>query len=168
MVSSIDVYRNYDVLRGKEDGPPDAAPLREDSPLRSRLYPYRDPEDADPHALNNVYDKILAERAYLSDPTLPGTVLRLPFVYGPGDYQHRLHTYLKRMDDKRPVILFSQEASKLARGPLLRGKRGPRRHAGRRRTTRRQTAFTTWPNRKAIRNTSGPRRSPASPGGRGK
>ncbi len=111
MVSSIDVYRNYDVLRGREDGPPDAAPLREDSPLRSILYPYQTPDDADPASIGNVYDKILAEGAYLSEPELPGTVLRLPFVYGPNDYQHRLHTYLKRMDDKRPAILFSQEAA---------------------------------------------------------
>ena len=35
---------------------------------------------------------------------LPGTVLRLPTVYGPGDYQHRLFEYLKRMDDGRPAI----------------------------------------------------------------
>ena len=29
------------------------------------------------------------EKAALSDPDIEGTVLRLPFVYGPGDYQHR-------------------------------------------------------------------------------
>ncbi|MFM9735660.1 NAD-dependent epimerase/dehydratase family protein, partial [Streptomyces niveiscabiei] len=36
----------------------------------------------------------------------PGTVLRLPMVYGPGDRQHRLWSYLKRMDDRRPAILM--------------------------------------------------------------
>jgi nucleoside-diphosphate-sugar epimerase len=39
---------------------------------------------------------------------LPGTVLRLPTVYGPGDYQHRLFEYLKRMDDGRPAILLGE------------------------------------------------------------
>jgi hypothetical protein len=39
---------------------------------------------------------------------LPGTVLRLPAVYGPGDYQHRLFEYLKRMDDGRPAILLGE------------------------------------------------------------
>jgi nucleoside-diphosphate-sugar epimerase len=36
------------------------------------------------------YDKIPAEEAALSQPQVAGTVLRLPMVYGPGDYQHRL------------------------------------------------------------------------------
>ena len=39
---------------------------------------------------------------------LPGTVLRLPTVYGPGGYQHRLFEYLKRMDDGRPAILLGE------------------------------------------------------------
>jgi hypothetical protein len=39
---------------------------------------------------------------------LPGTVVRLPAVYGPGDYQHRLFEYLKRMDDGRPAILLGE------------------------------------------------------------
>jgi nucleoside-diphosphate-sugar epimerase len=29
-------------------------------------------------------------------------------VYGPGDYQHRLYEYLKRMDDERPAILLDK------------------------------------------------------------
>ena len=111
MVSSVDVYRNYDVLRGKEPGPPDDAPLTEDSPLRSQLYPYREADSDDPKDFRNIYDKILAERAYLSNPNMPGTVLRLPFVYGPGDYQHRLWEYLKRMDDGRPAILLADECA---------------------------------------------------------
>src|SRR5579864_1279230 len=44
----------------------------------------------------------------MSDPNLPGTVLRLPMVYGPGDYQHRMFAYLKRMDDGRPAILLDE------------------------------------------------------------
>lgn len=116
MVSSVDVYRNYDVLRGKEPDPADPAPLTEDSPLRPQLYPYREPGIADPNDFRNVYDKILAERVYLSDPNLPGTVLRLPFVYGLGDYQHRLWTYLKRMDDGRPAIVLADECAQWRSG----------------------------------------------------
>jgi nucleoside-diphosphate-sugar epimerase len=41
-------------------------------------------------------------------PDLPGTVLRLPAVYGPGDYQHRLFAYVKRMDDWRPAVLLGE------------------------------------------------------------
>ena len=45
----------------------------------------------------------------MGDPDLPGTVLRLPAVYGPGDYQHRLFDYVKRMDDGRPAILLGEK-----------------------------------------------------------
>jgi hypothetical protein len=32
------------------------------------------------------YDKIPVERAIMGDPGLRSTVLRLPMIYGPGDY----------------------------------------------------------------------------------
>jgi nucleoside-diphosphate-sugar epimerase len=48
------------------------------------LYPYRDPTKP-PSDIANVYDKILVERVALCERDLPGTVLRLPKVYGPGD-----------------------------------------------------------------------------------
>lgn len=54
------------------------------------------------------YEKILVERVYLGEATLPGTILRLPMVYGPGDDQHRFFDWLKRMDDRRPAILLDE------------------------------------------------------------
>lgn len=107
-ISSADVYRAYDRFRRVDPGRPDPSPLTEDSPLRDRLYPYKD-ENTKPEEFGYHYDKILMERQVMSDPELPGTILRLPMVYGPGDYQHRLHTYLKRMDDGRPAIILSEE-----------------------------------------------------------
>lgn len=105
MLSSCDVYRAYDILRGVEPGPLDPVPLREDAALRSKLFPYRGQIEG-----MDEYEKILAERISMSEPELPGTVLRLPMVYGPGDDQHRFFTYLKRMDDGRPAILLGDEA----------------------------------------------------------
>jgi nucleoside-diphosphate-sugar epimerase len=49
------------------------------------------------------------ERVIMAQDDLPGTVLRLPAVYGPDDGQHRLLPYVKRMDDGRPAILLSEE-----------------------------------------------------------
>lgn len=106
-VSSADVYRNYDGLRGKSTVPPDRAPLSEDAPLRETRYPYRG--NGLPFAWADDYDKIPAEAIVLGNPDLPGTVLRLPAVYGPGDKQHRLRPYLRPMDDGRPAILLSKE-----------------------------------------------------------
>lgn len=114
-VSSQDVYRAYGRLNGTEPGPPDPVPLTEDSPLRERLHPYRSETPRtpdDPRRIFDDYEKILVERATMSVPELPGTVLRLPMVYGPGDYQHRLHVYLKRMDDHRPAILLNEQTSR--------------------------------------------------------
>jgi nucleoside-diphosphate-sugar epimerase len=115
VVSSQDVYRAYGRLTGHEPGPVDPVPLAESAPLRHKLYPYRDksPRDRDdPQHWLDDYDKILVERAVLADPGLPGTVLRLPMVYGPGDRQHRLFDHLKRMDDDRPAILLDEGLAK--------------------------------------------------------
>ncbi len=104
-ISSVDVYRAYDRFRQADPGPPDPTPLNEESPLRDKLYPYRASAPDEGH-FSYHYDKILVERAVMGEPRLPGTVLRLPMVYGPGDYQHRLFPYIKRMDDARPAILL--------------------------------------------------------------
>jgi nucleoside-diphosphate-sugar epimerase len=106
-VSSADVYRAMDKLRGVDDGPPDPTPLTEGSPLRERFYPYRGDTpkaEDDSRRWTDDYDKILVERAVMSAVEIEGTVLRLPMVYGPGDRQHRLHPYLKRIEDGRAVI----------------------------------------------------------------
>ena len=100
-ISSQDVYRAYDILRRWHPGPPDSVPLTEDAPLREKLYPYK-------REGVEEYEKILVEKEILGDPALPGTVLRLPMVYGPGDFMHRMSPYLKRMDDGRPAIILEK------------------------------------------------------------
>src|SRR5439155_1240573 len=52
------------------------------------------------------YDKIPAERIVTNDRELPGTVLRLPMVYGPGDPLHRFYPVVKRIADGRRHIIF--------------------------------------------------------------
>ncbi|HYG80693.1 MAG TPA: NAD-dependent epimerase/dehydratase family protein [Pyrinomonadaceae bacterium] len=110
-VSSQDVYRTYGILWRNEETSPNVTPIVEDAPLRSVLYPYRrmakGPDDP-----RYSYDKIPVERVVMSDPRLPGTVLRLPATYGPGDRQHRLFEYLKRMDDGRPFIMLGREEAR--------------------------------------------------------
>ena len=109
--SSADVYRACEVLHGGE-GPLEPVPLREDSPLRTRLQTYPPAQlkmlQGIFHWVDDEYDKIPVERAILGDAKLPGTVLRLPMIYGPGDYLHRFHPFLRRMDDGRRVILFEE------------------------------------------------------------
>lgn len=114
-VSSVDVYRAYARVIGTEPGPADPVPLTEDAPLRERNYPYRGAtlrSKDDPMRWHDDYDKILVERVVMRHAHVAGTVLRLPVVYGPGDNQHRLFPYLKRMDDHRPVILLNESMAR--------------------------------------------------------
>ncbi len=114
-ISSQDVYRAYGRVNGTEPGEPDEIPLIEESPLRANLFPYRGetPRTSDdPRRWMDEYEKILVERVVMENGVLPGTVLRLPMVYGPGDYQHRLYVYLKRMDDQRPAIIMSEQLAR--------------------------------------------------------
>ena len=111
-LSSADVYRACAVLHGLEPGPLEPIPLTETSALRTQLHTYppaqlRMVQQLYPW-IDDEYDKIPVEREIMSDATLPGTVLRLPMVYGPGDPLRRFHGMLKRMDDRRPAILFEQ------------------------------------------------------------
>jgi nucleoside-diphosphate-sugar epimerase len=103
VLSSGDVYRAYGVFARLEPGPPEPVPLAEDAPLRRVLYIAR-AEARDPDDPLYYYEKILVEQAVLGETGLPGTVLRLPMVYGPGDRQHRPAPYLRRMADGRRVI----------------------------------------------------------------
>lgn len=82
--SSGDVYRSYGVFTGLEDAPIDNSPLSEDAPLRASRFPYRTASAA-PNEIAFSYDKVLAEAALASRPSLPATILRLPKVYGPAD-----------------------------------------------------------------------------------
>ncbi len=82
-VSSGDVYQAYGRFTGLEPGPVEAGLLTEDSPLRKVLYPYR-AQAKSSEELSYYYEKILVEREVLGHAQLPGTILRLPKVYGPG------------------------------------------------------------------------------------
>ncbi len=106
-ISSADVYRNYELLRGIAQAPPDPHVLSESFAVRQNLFPYRAQAKDQSDPLFN-YEKILVERLVLGDPDFSATVLRLPAVYGPGDKKHRLFPYLKRMDDGRPAIIIEK------------------------------------------------------------
>jgi nucleoside-diphosphate-sugar epimerase len=119
-LSSCDVYRACGVLHGSEAGPLEPVPLTESSALRTKLQTY--PPDRIKMLqqvfgwLDDEYDKIPVEREILGDRELPGTVLRLPMVYGPGDPLRRFLPIVKRIDDGRGAILFEEKFAKW-RGP---------------------------------------------------
>lgn len=107
VLSSGDVYQAYDILRGRSAGRPHPVPLSENAPLREKLHPY-----------DTEYDKILVERVFAECTDLPNTILRLPMVYGPGDYQHRAYPYVRRMADRRKTVILE---NRFARWRTTRG-----------------------------------------------
>jgi nucleoside-diphosphate-sugar epimerase len=114
-LSSMDVYRAWGVFYNMEPGGLQELPLTEDSELRTSRNTY--PPEALKRAqavyswLDAEYDKIPVEQAALSDAKLPGTILRLPMIYGPGDPVHRFHPILKRIDDGRKQIIFADDVA---------------------------------------------------------
>jgi nucleoside-diphosphate-sugar epimerase len=95
VVSSQDVYLAFGRGYGTEPGAPVPTPLTEDSPLREQV-------------IDAGYDKVGVERAASEIEGLATTVVRLPAVHGPGDAQHRLYGYVRRMDDERPAIVLDE------------------------------------------------------------
>ena len=116
-LSSMDVYRAWGVFYNSEAGGLQELPLTEDSELRTSRTTY--PPEALKRAqsvyswINEEYDKVPVEQAVLGDPRLPGTILRLPMIYGPGDPVHRFHPILKRIDDGRKHIIFADDVAPL-------------------------------------------------------
>jgi nucleoside-diphosphate-sugar epimerase len=116
-LSSMDVYRAWGVFYNSEAGGLQELPLTEDSELRTSRTTY--PPEALKRAqsvypwIDEEYDKVPVEQAVLGDSRLPGTVLRLPMIYGPGDPVHRFHPILKRMDDGRKHIIFADDIAPL-------------------------------------------------------
>src|SRR6266487_4798900 len=97
VLSSQDVYRAFGRIWKTEPGPPDPLPIDEDAPLREVV-------------IHEEYNKTELE-AELVRLGLPVTILRLAAIHGPGDYQHRLWSCLKRMDDGRPAILLDENVA---------------------------------------------------------
>jgi len=116
-LSSMDVYRAWGVFYNTEQCGLQELPLTEDSALRTSTITY--PPEVLKRAqiiygwMDAEYDKIPVEQAILGDPKLPGTILRLPMIYGPGDPLHRFHPILKRIDDGRKQIIFADDVAPL-------------------------------------------------------
>ena len=108
MLSSSDVYRNYELLHRKARGTPTLGFVDECSELRSTRYPYRqEPRRAENAADRYLddYDKIPIEEA-VKRLSVHWTILRLPMVYGPGDKQRRFRWAIEPMAKGEKCLLI--------------------------------------------------------------
>ena len=109
LVSSVDVYRNYEGLHRKGRPTPIWDRLTEDAELRASRYPYRlaKPRAAsDPQAWMDGYDKIPLEEAARERLGGAATIVRLPMVFGPGDRQRRFSWAIRPMAQGRPRFVI--------------------------------------------------------------
>jgi nucleoside-diphosphate-sugar epimerase len=109
MVSSVDVYRNYEGLHRKGRPTPIWDRLTEDADLRASRFPYRLAKPraaADPQAWMDDYDKIPLEEAARAATGFETTILRLPMVFGPGDRQRRFSWAIRPMAQGRPRLVI--------------------------------------------------------------
>ncbi|CAN5476235.1 hypothetical protein BH10PSE3_BH10PSE3_31320 [soil metagenome] len=109
LVSSVDVYRNYEGLHRKGRPTPIWDRLTEDAELRASRYPYRlaRPRPANyPQAWMDGYDKIPLEAAARERLGAAATIVRLPMVFGPGDKQRRFSWAIRPMVQKRPRFVI--------------------------------------------------------------
>ncbi len=108
MLSSGDVYRNYELLHRKANGVPTNESVDEDSALRTTRYPYRvNPRRTvdDPNQYLDDYEKITIEEAVRKLAT-DWTILRLPMVFGPGDQQRRFRWAIQHFTQTdRPLVI---------------------------------------------------------------
>ncbi|MBE9115598.1 NAD-dependent epimerase/dehydratase family protein [Lusitaniella coriacea LEGE 07157] len=115
-ISSMDVYRAYGIMLGLESGSIEPVPLTEASDLRSAFYPFKNFPVTPLEGASADYEKIFVEQVIMKDGALPGTIVRLPMIYGEGDPLNRFLPYLKRMDDNRPAIVLEEGIAQW-RGP---------------------------------------------------
>jgi len=107
-LSSGDVYRAYGQLLSLElPGAAQPPLLDERAPLRRVRYPYGRAAPG-PWGELRDYEKIDVEEAVLSRPDLPGVVLRLPKVYGPGDAQRTFAAELQAIEKGKLQLARSQ------------------------------------------------------------
>jgi nucleoside-diphosphate-sugar epimerase len=102
LLSSIDVYRAYELLLAGQGGEP--VPLTESSALRTGRYPLRDLLPG----LGEHYDKLDVEPLYLARDAC---VLRLSLIYGEHDGQRREEFVLRRVRAGRRRIPFGAGTS---------------------------------------------------------
>ncbi len=95
LLSSIDVYRAYELLLAGQGGEP--VPMTEESPVREGRYPLRDLLPG----IGERYDKLDVEPLYLARGS---AVLRLSMIYGEHDGQRREEFILRRVRAGRQRI----------------------------------------------------------------
>lgn len=113
LVSSVDVYSNYEGLLKRGSPERRQAPATEDSPLRALRYPYRSnsrrPKGVEDDLFED-YDKIPIEEAARADPRLSAVVVRLPMVFGPRDKQHRFAWAIAAILGDQPIRIDERAA----------------------------------------------------------
>ncbi|MDR0703939.1 MAG: NAD-dependent epimerase/dehydratase family protein [Planctomycetaceae bacterium] len=108
ILSSMDVYKAYEVFFGLSEASVVSVPFDEYSPLREVFYPYRGKLETD---FANDYEKIFVEQAALQSPVIDVIILRLGMVYGRNDPNHRFREPVKKMSQNIKQIELPEDTA---------------------------------------------------------
>lgn len=132
LISSVDVYKGFEVFNKLSAAPVEPIPFTEQSPLRDVRFPYRGSPDID---IGYHYDKILVEQAALQSPVLNTTIVRPGMVYGENDPNRRFGDVIHRMNRGEKTIAIHEKIANLqmckcyveniAHGIVLTAQKGP-------------------------------------------
>lgn len=110
LISSIDVYKGYEVFQRLSGAPIESIPFTEQSPLRDIHFPYRGKPGMETW---HDYDKILVEQAALQSAVLDTIIVRLGMVYGEQDPNHRFKEVIHTMHRGEKTISLYEKVAQL-------------------------------------------------------
>ncbi len=110
LISSVDVYKGFEVFNKLSSAPVEPIPFTEKSPLRDIRFPYRGKPGIN---FGYYYDKILVEQTALQSPVLDTVIVRLAMVYGKNDPNHRFKDIIYQMNDGAKTIKINEKIAAL-------------------------------------------------------
>ncbi len=110
LISSVDVYKGFEVFNKLSSAPVEPIPFTEESPLRDIRFPYRGKPGIN---FGYYYDKILVEQTALQSPVLDTVIVRLGMVYGKNDPNRRFKDIIHQMNDGAKTIKINEKIAAL-------------------------------------------------------
>ena len=110
LISSVDVYKGFEVFNKLSSAPIEPIPFTEKSPLRDIRFPYRGKPGIN---FGYYYDKILVEQTALQSPVLDTVIVRLGMVYGKNDPNSRFRDIIQQINGGAKIIKINEKIAAL-------------------------------------------------------
>lgn len=110
LISSVDVYKGFEVFNKLSSAPIEPIPFTEKSSLRDIRFPYRGKLGTN---FGYYYDKILVEQTALQSSLLDTVIVRLGMVYGKNDPNRRFKDIIHQINGGAKNIKINEKIAAL-------------------------------------------------------